>query len=92
MVVSESEDKAIGTLREICESLTEIKRKKADDFVFFNKMKSPIKRMQNKYRYQVLMRILPDKQELKSKIYSAALAFSGREVSVYVEENPNNLN
>ncbi|MBP5194170.1 MAG: primosomal protein N', partial [Clostridia bacterium] len=92
MVVSESEDKAIGTLREICESLTEIKRKNADDFVFFNKMKSPIKRMQNKYRYQVLMRILPDKQELKSKIYSAALAFSGREVSVYVEENPNNLN
>ena len=68
-----------------------IKRDNSSDFIFFNKMKSPIKRMQNKYRYQVLMRVYSGNDKLKNQIYQTALSFKTRDVAVYVEENPNNL-
>lgn len=91
MVVSEDDAKALDVLRSLYTTLDEIRRTNVDDFVFFNKMKSPIKRMQNKFRYQVLMRIKEGKNELKSKIYAVSLSFKTKDVAVYVEENPNNL-
>ena len=91
MVVSEDDAKAVDTLRSVFNGLTEIKEKFADDFIFFNKMKSPIKRMQNKFRYQVLMRISFGKDKIKDLIYKTAIACSDKDVAVYVEENPNNL-
>ena len=71
--------------------MDKIKRDNSSDFIFFNKMKSPIKRMQNKYRYQVLMRVYSGNDKLKNQIYQTALSFKTRDVAVYVEENPNNL-
>ena len=58
-------------------------------FLFFNKMKSPVKRIQDKFRYQVLMRLTGD--GLLSQIYERALQYKTRDVLVYVEENPANL-
>ena len=52
-------------------------------------MKAPVKRIQNKYRYQVLMRLRSD--ALLPEIYARSLAHSARGVSVYVEENPVNM-
>ncbi len=91
MIVSEDDDKALDTLKQVYEALLKVKQNNDDSFIFFNKMKSPVKRMQNKYRYQVLMRIKSGKLSLKEKIYDTALPFKTRNVNVYVEENPNNL-
>ena len=91
MVVSEDDAKAVDVLRSLYAAISDIKSKNADKFIFFNKMKSPIKRMQNKFRYQVLMRVSAGQRELKNKIYETSLTFSTKDVSVYVEENPNNL-
>ena len=52
-------------------------------------MKSPVKRIQDKFRYQVLMRLTGD--GLLSQIYERALQYKTRDVLVYVEENPANL-
>ncbi|MBQ9710147.1 MAG: primosomal protein N' [Clostridia bacterium] len=91
MVVAEDDAKAIEVLRELYLAMDNIKRDNSSDFIFFNKMKSPIKRMQNKYRYQVLMRVYSGNDKLKNQIYQTALSFKTRDVAVYVEENPNNL-
>jgi primosomal protein N' len=52
-------------------------------------MHAPVKRIQNKFRYQVLMR-LTDASVLKS-IYNAVSAVKRKDVLIYVEENPANL-
>jgi primosomal protein N' len=60
-----------------------------EKFLFFDKMRAPIKRIQNKYRYQVLMR-LSDPSILPA-IYEICAAAKNRDVLVSVEENPSNM-
>ena len=52
-------------------------------------MRAPVKRIQNKFRYQVLMRLKSDK--LLPDVYARSVPHTSRDVLVYVEENPNNL-
>ena len=61
----------------------------SEDFLFFNRMHAPIRRIQGKHRYQVLMRLSSD--ALLEEIYDAAASVTRRDVLVYVEENPSNL-
>lgn len=64
----------------------------ADSFRFFGCMKAPIKRLQNKYRNQILMRIVKEKSdELLEEIYQTVKKYNGRRVQLYLEINPNNL-
>ena len=60
-----------------------------EKFIFFNKMRSPIKRIQNKYRYQVLMRLA--ERDILSDVYDICAEAKTRDVLVSVEENPTNL-
>ncbi len=54
-------------------------------------MKCPVKRIKNKYRYEILMRIPSDDRKLKDEIYTTALSVKKNGVLTYVEENPSNL-
>ena len=54
-------------------------------------MKAPLKKLQGRFRYQVLMRITPDNEDLKNKIFGTADKYDSKNVSVYMEVNPNNL-
>ena len=89
MVTGEEEKKAVETLKEVYFSLKELFDSHREEFLFFNRMKAPVRRIQNKFRYQVLMRLRGD--ALLSEIYARALACKTRDVLVYVEENPANL-
>ena len=89
MVTAEEEKKALEVLKEVYFSLKELFDAHPQEFLFFNKMKSPVKRIQDKFRYQVLMRLTGD--GLLSQIYERALQYKTRDVLVYVEENPANL-
>ena len=60
-------------------------------FLFFNKMKSPIRRIKNKFRYQVLMRIAAQRTDIIDKVYELSLPCSNNKTLVYVEINPGNL-
>ncbi len=90
LVEAENEESAIAALKEIYLAEQQIFEKHREKFIFFNKMRAPIKRLKNKYRYQVLMRIKPD-EELRESIYEAALKGKNAKVFVLVEENPSNL-
>lgn len=89
MVSGEDEKKALEVLKETYFSLEEFYEQHASAFLFFNKMKAPIRRLQNKFRFQILMRI--SDEALLPAIYRLALSKKSRDVLVYVEENPANL-
>ncbi len=89
MVTGEREDAAVEALKEVYEGLSELYRRESDRFLFFNRMHAPIKRIQNKFRYQVLMRLTGD--EALREIYAVCAKIKHKDVLVYVEENPSNL-
>lgn len=89
MVSGEDEKKTVEVLRDVYFALEKIYTDNMDKFLFFNKMRAPIKRIQNKHRYQVLMR-LSDTSVLP-EIYDACADAKTRDVMVSVEENPTNL-
>ncbi|MBQ8308464.1 MAG: primosomal protein N' [Clostridia bacterium] len=89
LVTGEDDQKTIEALREVYFALEKLYTDNPDKFLFFNKMRAPIKRIQNKHRYQVLMR-LSDTSVLP-EIYAACAQARNRDALVSVEENPTNL-
>ncbi len=89
LVSGEDEKKCIETLKDVYFGLERLYTEQTEKFLFFNKMKAPIKRIQNKYRYQVLMR-LSDTSVLP-EIYDICFEARTKDTLVSVEENPNNL-
>ena len=89
MVVSEDRDKAVEALKNVWAGLETLYNENKEQFLFFNKMNSPIKRLQGRHRLQALMRYKDG--ALTEKIYALSLKHMTKDVLVYVEENPNNL-
>ena len=89
LVSGEDERETLGALKEVYEKLHAIYLSHTEKFLFFNKMHAPVKRIQNKHRFQVLMR-LSDTGVLK-EIYDVCAACKYKNVLVYTEENPSNL-
>ena len=89
MVTSENNDTALQTLKEVYFAIDKLRKSRADEFLFFNKMHSPVKRIQGRHRYQVLMRLKSN--ALIENIYDIAVKNSSADCLVYVEENPANL-
>ena len=89
MVTSESGEAALEGLKNVYFAIDALKNDNPDEFIFFNKMHSPIKKIQGKLRYQVLMRLKSGK--LLEGIYDIAVKYSTANCLVYVEENPINL-
>ena len=89
MVTGTDEKRTVEKLKGVYFAVEEMQKKYPDEFIFFNRMHSPFKRLQGKYRYQVLMRLKSDR--LLERIYDIALNCTSNDVLVYVEENPTNL-
>ena len=89
LVTGEVDKKTLEALKDVYFALEKLYTDNPEKFLFFNKMRAPIKRIQNKFRYQVLMR-LADVSVLP-QIYNACAEARNRDVLVSVEENPANL-
>ena len=89
LVSSEDDKKALEALREVYFALEKLYTDNPDKFLFFNKMRSPVKKIQNKYRYQVLMRL--SDTSILPLIYDACAESRTRDAFVGVEENPTNM-
>ena len=89
MVTGEDDKKCIEALREVYVELERLYTENPDKFLFFNKMRAPIKRIQNKFRYQVLMRLCDT--SVLPEIYEICAGARNRDALVTVEENPSNL-
>jgi len=91
LYLGENEQNVISTLNNHFAQLQEL-RNNDDSIVFLTKMKSPIKRIEKKFRYQILMRVKGDiKYEVLQKIFAISDEKIYKDVSVFVEKNPQNL-
>ena len=89
LVSGEDDKKTLEALRNVYVALELLYTQHTEKFLFFNKMRAPIKRIQNKHRYQVLMRL--SDTSILPEIYNACADARTRDVLVSVEENPTNL-
>lgn len=92
VLISASEEQTVeeGT-KKVYQDIKEIYEENRDKFFFFGCMKAPIKKLQGKFRYQILMRVETGNIHLIDKIYIEAEKYNSRNLSVFVEKNPNNL-
>jgi primosomal protein N' (replication factor Y) len=89
MVTSENEEKAVAALKEVYSAVESLKNSDRDEFIFLTRMRSPIKKIQEKYRFQVLMRLKSEKY--LPEFYDLAVKHTSASVLVFVEENPSGL-
>ena len=89
LVTGEDNQKTLETLKTVFFALKAVYENNAEKFLFFDKMAAPVKRIENKYRYQVLMRITDG--GILPEIYEICAESRTRETLVSVEENPANL-
>ena len=89
MVTGENEEKAVAALKEVYSAVESLKNSDRDEFIFLTRMRSPIKKIQGKYRFQVLMRLKSEKY--LPEFYDLAVKHTSASVLVFVEENPSGL-
>ncbi len=89
LVSAEEDKKALEGLKEVYLPLEKLYTENPEKFLFFNKMRAPVKRLQNRHRYQVLMRLADT--SILPKIYDICAGVTKREVLISVEENPSNM-
>ena len=91
LISGEDEDATLEVTKNVYSDLNEFYLANKQHFRFFGCMKAPIKRLQNKFRFQILMRIDSEKQEFFKKIFDLSDSKKTRNVSISFEINPNNL-
>ena len=93
LVVSESEERALALTKSMLFKVREYQKDHSERFVMVAGMKSPVKRIENKYRYQILMRLTrKDEKDTLSRVYEIVNAEEKKDASVFVEINPQNMN
>lgn len=91
LVTSEAEDAAMSVLQKIYRSVEGFAATCREKFAYLGVMRSPLKRMQNKYRMQILMRLVGDFAPCLQAVYRAVDENTIPKVSCFVEINPNDL-
>ena len=92
LMTSENEDKVIECAKTIYRQLTDFANRNSKEFLYMQAMRSPLGRIQNKYRYQIIARIKRDKErEIIAEFYDAIERNKFRQVSVFAELNPQNM-
>lgn len=89
LVSGEEKSATLEAFKETYFALERVYKENMGDFLFFDKMAAPIKRIENKHRFQVLMRLTETRT--LPEIYDICAGISGKGVLVTVEENPPNL-
>ncbi|MEG1581767.1 MAG: primosomal protein N' [Clostridia bacterium] len=91
LVTSESEELAKSTIKVYYDNIKEIKQKHEDDFIYLSAMKSPISKIQNKYRFQILIRLeCENADNIIDEIFTM-LKNNKTKALTFVETNPQSL-
>lgn len=91
LISSVSDEKALEATKTLYDGLRKIYDAEREVFRFFGCMKAPLKKLQNKFRYQILMRLLPGHDDIVNRVFEETDKFNNGAVSAYMEINPNNL-
>lgn len=92
LLTSENDDAAKNLAHNLFLKFKELRINNKQDFYFLEAMKSPVTKIKNKFRYQILMRFSVTKsEEIKNEIYSILDETKDKNVSAFVEINPLSL-
>ncbi|MCK9575861.1 MAG: primosomal protein N' [Clostridia bacterium] len=92
LISSENEDLARQKTMEAKNMLNQVKKDYEKEFIYMEAMKSPLTRIEKKYRYQILMRIKPERQiEVTDLVYKIANRVKVSDMNIFVEINPQSL-
>ena len=89
LISSVSDNRAKEVTKKLYDKALEIKDKNKGKILFLQAMPSPVKRIQTKYRYQILTRFIPS-DKITSEFFELSDVIE-KDVSIFVEVNPNNL-
>ena len=90
LITSETENSARDLTHELFLKLKNLKLKNKSDFYFLEAMRSPLTKIKNKFRFQILMRVKNENENLMQSIFEC-VGNGNQKVSVFVEINPQNL-
>lgn len=91
LISGENEELTLMATKSCYNEMNQIYLENKEKFRFFGCMKAPLKRLQNKFRFQILMRINKDDKELLDKLYYTQVKYNKKDVLCYFEVNPTNL-
>ena len=89
LVSSVSDNRAKEVTKKLYDKTMELKSEYKGQIFFMQAMPSPVKRIQTKYRYQILTRYLPN-DKITQRLFEISDIIE-KDVSIFVEINPNNL-
>ena len=89
---SENENKVKAITKQVYKSIKELQTKYIADFLYCEAMKSPVSKIERKFRYQILMRFkLEHQQEIIDSIYNTLNCIKMQDTQAFIEINPSNL-
>ena len=92
LLSSENDDLAKDTTHGLFQALKQLRIKYGSKFYFLEAMKSPVNRIKNKFRYQIVMRFSLDKEEeILQEIYHLVNQIKQQKITVFLETNPLSL-
>ena len=92
LFTSTDEVLAKNTTKVYYDMVKELNQKYKEQFIYLGVMKSPVGKIQNKYRFQILIRLKkPKSDSIISEIYKMVDDNSTNGVSIFVEINPSSL-
>ena len=92
LFTSEDEDLAKNTTKVYYDNIKKLAEENKGNFVYIGATKSPVGKIQNKFRYQILIRIRKENSdEIISKIYELMSELKNNKVTCFVEINPQSL-
>ncbi len=87
----ENEQNCIAVLNEQFGLLQELKSRN-ESILSLKKMKAPVKKIEKKYRYQIVLKLADEEEALLEKIYRISDLKHIKSVTVFTELNPQNMN
>ncbi len=92
LISGDDEQKVLEYTKDYFQQVKNIQRENPQSFVYLNAMKCPVKKIQNKFRYQILMRITQnDYTKVRDLIYNINKRLKSKDVLCFVEVNSQNL-
>ena len=89
LFTGEDEAETIACLKTAYERVLKLREERPEEFFFLNRMKSPVRRIMKKFRYQIVMRI--SSERLLPELYDISDAAQGIHTVNFVEVNPSSM-
>ena len=92
LITSTDENIAKNVTKVYYDKVRQLQSENPGEFCYLGAMRSPVGKIQNKYRFQVLTRIKKAKQDyLTDKLFEFADEIKNNDVTIFVEIDPQNL-